>query len=369
MTYMQRRIYGKEITHRGQKVLLCLFKYDKKYIEIFKSIGARYTATYKGWYVPVFKREEIIGLFPHIELEQSVPISIEPDYDVILTDEVKNEINQYIVVLKAANFSENSIKTYKGHITSFFVYHGKTDFHTGDILKYLAHLRDKAYSANSIRQVRSALKKYSDTMMIKDVDFNKIPFPRKSSTLPKVLSTQDIKRMIEVTHNLKHKAIISCLYSTGIRKGELLRLKVIDIDGQRNTIFIRNSKGNKDRIVPLSDMLKRLLRKYYIAYTPGEYLFEGEKGGPYSDSSVNNIIRASAARANIHKRVSAHMLRHSYATHLMEKGTNLRYIQELLGHKSSRTTEIYTKVTSHSLSNLPNPLDSLFDENLSDLPF
>ena len=172
---------------------------------------------------------------------------------------------------------------------------------------------------------------------------------RKQSKLPNVLSQQEVKRLFSVVTNIKHKTILQTIYSAGLRMSEVLNLKVNDIDSDRMTIKIRQSKGAKDRHVMLAEKLLILLRQYVREYDPQEYLFEGQKGGAYSSRSVQQIM----------KKATVHTLRHSFATHLLESGTDLRYIQEFLGHKSIQTTEIYTHVTSVGKSNVKSPLDTL----------
>lgn len=174
-----------------------------------------------------------------------------------------------------------------------------------------------------------------------------------------MLSTAEIKALLGQITNLKHKTIVSMLYSTGMRRGELLHLRINDINHFQNTIHIKYGKGGKDRIVPLSNSLKDLLQKYYDQYKPKMFVFEGMEGEPYSASSVAQVLIKNGIKARIPNRVTPHMLRHSFATHLLESGVSLRHIQVLLGHHSSRTTEIYTKVTTGSLQKIPNPLDNL----------
>ncbi len=175
--------------------------------------------------------------------------------------------------------------------------------------------------------------------------------------LPKVLSKSEVKRMIENTENIKHKCILALLYSTGLRRSELLSLRLMDIDSERMVINIKGAKGKKDRISLLSNDMLKMLREYYKKYTPKEYLFEGANGKQYSETSVSKILKNAAKRAGIRKNVTPHMLRHSFDTHLLEQGTDLRYIQELLGHKSSKTTEIYTHISIKAIENIKNPLD------------
>ncbi len=176
--------------------------------------------------------------------------------------------------------------------------------------------------------------------------------------LPKVISKEEVKTIIKATNNIKHKCIVSLLYSGGLRRSELLNLRIEDIDSKRMLIKVRMGKGNKDRYTLLSKSILADLRKYYQKWKPELFLFEGPEGGQYAGSSVGKIVSNTAKKAKITKHVTPHMLRHSFATHLLEAGTNLRNIQELLGHHSSQTTEIYTHVSRSSLVSIANPLDS-----------
>jgi integrase/recombinase XerD len=175
-----------------------------------------------------------------------------------------------------------------------------------------------------------------------------------------VLSKQEVKQILEVLRNQKHRAMLSLIYGCGLRRGELLNLRPNDIDSKRMLVIIRNGKGFKDRIVPLSTKLLTMLREYHTVYKPETFLFEeAEAGKPYDERSLQQVLKQAIAKAGIKKPVSLHWLRHSYATHLLENGTDLRYIQELLGHKSSRTTEIYTHVSTKSIQNIKSPFDEL----------
>ena len=163
--------------------------------------------------------------------------------------------------------------------------------------------------------------------------------------------------MISKTRNLKHKCIISLLYSAGLRRSELLNLKIEDIDSKRMLILVRQAKGNKDRVTLLANSILEDLRAYYMEWKPKVYLFEGVHGGKYSPQSILKLVKRASEKAGIPKNVTPHMLRHSFATHLLENGTDLRYIQSLLGHNSSRTTEIYTHIATNHFNTIKNPLD------------
>jgi len=191
----------------------------------------------------------------------------------------------------------------------------------------------------------------------KPLTLEEIPLMKKENKLPKVISKEKIKIMIDSCENLKHKLIIKFLYSSGLRLSELLNLKRSDIDFDNNLILVRQGKGAKDRMTLLSPNLKDNLLKYYSSYKfKTSYIFEG-RNGRYSKKSVQKILERLGNKIGL--KIHPHMLRHSFATHLLENGTDLRYIQKLLGHSSSTTTEIYTHVANHQLKNIKSPLDNL----------
>ena len=175
-----------------------------------------------------------------------------------------------------------------------------------------------------------------------------------------MLSKEEVAAILSASPNLKHRTMLSLIYACGLRRSELLALTPSSIDSKRHMLVILNAKGKKDRMVPISDKVIGMLREYYKAYRPKVWLFEGqEPGEPYSETSLQKVLKFSLNLANVNKPATLHWLRHSYATHLLESGTDLRYIQELLGHKSSRTTEIYTHVSEKSLQKVKSPFDDL----------
>ena len=191
------------------------------------------------------------------------------------------------------------------------------------------------------------------------IKFYFIDRPKKERNLPIVLSQEEVKQLFSVVTNLKHKTILMLAYSAGLRMGEVLNLKLVDIDRERFQIRVEEAKGKKDRITTLSTRLVVVLDQYYEQYKPTYYVFEGRDGTKYSSSSVQNIVKRAAAKAGIMKRTTMHTLRHSFATHCLEQGIDLRYIQSMLGHESSKTTEIYTHVTTKGFENIKSPLDFL----------
>lgn len=184
--------------------------------------------------------------------------------------------------------------------------------------------------------------------------------PRKDKKLPVVLSKEEVAGILSSVENLKHRAILMLVYSAGLRVSEVVKLKLADIDNNRMLIHIKGAEGKKDRYAMLSKMALETLREYWGQYKPEQWLFEGvRKGRHLSTRTVEKILEHARERAGIIKAVTVHTLRHSFATHLLEAGTDLRYIQELLGHANSKTTEIYTHVSAKNIGQIKSPLDSL----------
>ena len=177
--------------------------------------------------------------------------------------------------------------------------------------------------------------------------------------MPEVLSEEEFVSVIQKIDNIKHKAIVLLIYSAGLRLSEVVNLRIKDIDSKRMKVFVQQAKGRKDRYTLLSKKVLPILRDYFKEYKPKDWLFEGAKGQRYSVSSVQSIVKAAYERAGIKKKVSTHTLRHSFGTHLLENGTDLRYIQSLMGHESSKTTELYTHITTKGFDQIQNPLDKL----------
>jgi integrase/recombinase XerD len=266
--------------------------------------------------------------------------------------------------LISQRYSPNTIKTYTDALAVFFQFHNNQDpkqlgiadithFNTGYILK-------KNLSASYQNQVINAIKLFYRNRFNRVMNLDNIQRPRREKRLPNVLSKQEIKAILEAPTNLKHRAMLSLIYACGLRRSELLNLTLNDVLSDRNLLFIRQSKGKKDRVVPVSDKIIEMLRTYYKAYKPKTWLFEGQiPNTKYSEMSLAKVLKQALQKAGNQKPVSLHWLRHSYATHLLESGTDLRYIQELLGHSSSRTTEIYTHVSTKNLQQIRSPFDDL----------
>ncbi len=229
-----------------------------------------------------------------------------------------------------------------------------------EILAYIHGLVQKGYSKSTQNQHINAIKFYFEKVLGRSREYYHIDRPKKDKPLPTVLSIQEVEKILNCTKNLKQRAILAIIYSCGLRIGEVLNLRIEDIDSTRMQVHIRKSKGAKDRYIPLNHSALKILRLYFTKYKPELYLFNSiEKGKPYSRTSVAKVLNRAVKEASINKRVTPHTLRHSFATHLLESGVNLRYIQAILGHSDIRTTEIYTHVSSTEMHKIPNPFDKL----------
>lgn len=267
---------------------------------------------------------------------------------------------EYLEKLELKHYSKSTIRSYVGHFEDFLNFHNTknpNNLNEIDIRRYLSSKAQAGKANSTLNQIVNAIKFYYEMVLNMPNRFYEIERPKKEQRLPKVLAKENVLKMIAVTTNIKQKCILETLYSGGLRRGELLNLKLGDIDSNRMLIRIISGKGNKDRYTLLSNKLLEHLREYIKEYRPEVYLFEGEKGKSYSATSVKHIVERSAKRAKITQKVTPHMLRHSFATHLIENGTNLRQVQELLGHNSSLTTELYTHVAMSTFEKIKNPLD------------
>jgi len=277
-----------------------------------------------------------------------------------------NYLEKYRDLLIQKRYSRNTQKVYMKYFSDFCRKFGTENIDRVSkekINTYICELiQEKNISASQQNQRINAIKFYYEKVLGREKEYYELHRPHKEQKLPKVISKNDVKRILNSCTNIKHKSILMLIYSAGLRRSELINLKISDIDSERMVINIRGAKGKKDRISLLSKNMLSLLRIYYKVYRPKKYLFEGQTGGKYSPTSIANILKKAAIKAGIRKTVTPHMLRHSFATHLLEQGTDLRYIQELLGHSSSKTTEIYTHVSKKAIDQIKNPVDDFFDD-------
>ncbi|WP_339835560.1 tyrosine-type recombinase/integrase [uncultured Flavobacterium sp.] len=344
-------------THNDQKVIFIQF--EKNYLltqEVKSWVGHKYSKTHKCWYVPdvLFYREKF-GISPEKEMSSFLASKISEFH--------QNQIKKTKATIQIKGYSENTIRNYCSELIQFFIYiqpREATELKTEDLKNYVWYCITKLkLTENTIHSRVNALKFYYEKVLNYEKFAIEIPRPKKHLKLPKGFNIEEIKRILAATPNLKHNTILKLIYGMGLRVSEIINLKINDIDSIEMRVFIERAKGKKDRYVNLPESVLEQLRSYYIAYKPKEYLFEGQYGGQYTTRSVQQFFRKSLDKANITKKQGVHSLRHSYATHLLENGTDIRFIQELLGHSNIKTTLLYTQVTDLSLRKIISPLDNL----------
>ncbi len=364
--------------HRKEQRILVGFMYSKNLIAIIRNISsARWSATLKSWHVEssenahknlarAFKGHAFIDVKqlkpqPHVALTNT---SLKRHRQ--LTDEQRFLLNNFVKYLKGKRYSESTILTYSRLIADFIEYAPDkpiTEVNNKDVDGFTQDiLAAKQYAISTQRQFISALKIFKKYCPECHIDDAKLERPKKSRTLPSVLSQREIIELLQHTKNLKHRAILALIYSAGLRISELLNLELKHISIDRKQLFIKNSKGRKDRYAILSNSFIPLLKNYYMTYKPDVFFVESPKGGKYSATSIRSFLKTSCRNMGLTKTVTPHTLRHSYATHLMENGVGLRYIQELLGHARPETTMIYTHVAKKDLTQIESPLDTAFKQ-------
>ena len=372
-------------THHNKKVVVISFAYNTDIVKLLKQeFNARWSKSKKYWWVAksdfvlhyFFQTMKDYAFIDYSELKRPV----KSDIDNILIDKItkhkpistkhllnqekKTEISVFEKWMMQKRYSTSTIKNYCHQLELFFSFYDQKkteDVTIQDISDYhFRYIIKNNFSTSTQQLVISALKLFYKTIKNENIVIAKIERPFRSKPLPKVISKEKIKDLFDVVTNQKHKMALMMIYACGLRRSELLNLKLRDIDSKRMSLVIVNAKGNKDRLIPISENLLNKIKVYYKAYKPEVYLIEGQIiGKQYSATSLQNIFNKALLKSKINSKYTLHCLRHSYATHLLENGTDLRYIQELLGHKSSKTTEIYTHVSMRSLKNIRNPLDDL----------
>lgn len=353
-----------------------IFGYLTNLIKHIKTIPyARWDSKNKWWTIPYSEQfEEEIKKFcelNQLKIYQEIEVPKKEGIPRLNPSQVINYKNcpeTYINKLEELRYSQNTIKSYIPLFEEFINHFPKEDLetltekHVVEFSRYLVTERKVSVSYQNL--AINSIKFYFEKVLGGRRKLYFVQRPRKEKTLPVVCSEEEIQQILKSVKNIKHKAILSTIYSGGLRISELINLPLKAIDSKRMQIRIEGAKGKKDRYTILSKKILELLRIYFKEYTPHYYLFEGqrstrEKPLPYSERSIQAILEKAVTLAGIQKHVTAHTLRHSFATHLLENGTDLRYIQSLLGHGSSKTTEIYTHVTTKGFNQIQSPLDKL----------
>lgn len=351
--------------------LKLFFNYDNVVTKAIRAIPyAQWNPRNKSWGIPYSDRflMEIKNIAQFQNLE--VTFEVEQEEMVKTPRQTRSDIPNYrscpeefVLKLKELRYSEHTISVYQNTFTEFINYYSYCDIDSiteSMIIDYLRYLViDRKISSSYQNQAINAIKFYFERVLGEERKVYLIERPREEKTLPVVLNETEISDLLKVTENIKHKAILMTCYSAGLRLSELTNLKLKDIDSKRMQIRVSQAKGKKDRYSILSPKLLDLLRVYFTTYKPKIWLFEGQTDAQYSTRSIQMIMREATLKAGIKKKISVHTLRHSFATHLLENGTDLRYIQSLLGHESSKTTEIYTHITTKGFDQIKSPLDKL----------
>ncbi|MGQ0738456.1 MAG: tyrosine-type recombinase/integrase [Bacteroidota bacterium] len=399
----------KPLHHRGQECIGIYFENNVKLNgAIRKNSAVRWSQSNRCWYAPLNKENYnklAFALKGKAEIEQAVlrqyladkkkntiKPAVLPSTNVTVTKPLINQkkhiivqeptkkntvplkihpVNEHVLpsleqCLKLKSYSPSTIKTYLNEVGAFLRtvrQHPADKFSTQRIKDYLQYCAEKlGLTENTLHSRMNALKFYYEQVLKREKFFWDIPRPKKGNQLPKVLSKEEIIRLIKAIENVKHKTMIMLGYACGLRVSEITSLELKDVDEDRRLILIRKAKGKKDRVVSLSPVMLVMIREYKTKYTPAKYLFEGQyKETAYSTRSLESIIKTAKGKAGIHKTGSMHMLRHSFATHLIDKGTDVVFIQKLLGHNDIKTTLRYLHVTNKDMLNILSPLEDIKD--------
>jgi integrase/recombinase XerD len=368
-----QKIQYQLVQHRGQSRILIKFEYNKTWIDrLRKTTDAKWSKTLRAWHIADTEENRKKCKLQTQVAQTTNTIQEKNSNRVIYKQRIIDPINAHVLpnlkqqlVLKA--YSPSTHKTYINEVSVFLQHIGnrEADKITAINLKaYLQYCLEKLkLSENTIHSRLNALKFYYEQVLKNEKLFFEIPRPKKHLQLPKVLSETELKRLFDAASNLKHKAILFVAYSAGLRVSEIINLRLQDIDREREQLFIHCSKGKKDRYVRLSPMVLDVLEQYYklSKVKPITYVFEGmEKGTPYTIRSAQQIFSDCKYKAGIIKSVSFHSLRHSFATHVLEKGVDIRFIKEILGHFDIKTTERYLHLRRDVIINIESPLDTLY---------
>ena len=385
-----KNVVAERIVHNGMNRVALRFPYDRSLIDAAKGLSdARWSSSLKCWHVAdcsdiitlllkAFQGRAYVdysSLKPSfaekvkVKREAAQSQRIETQNQVVagfppLSDKGREYIEKYCRWMEANRYPVSTVSTYTSMMERFLRFSlpkEADDCTSDDLIRIIdEYILPGGYSQSFQNQMISAVKKFYSKICMSAIDPGKVTRPRPRHRLPKVLGKDEIKKLLGSLTNEKHRVMLSIIYACGLRRSELLQLRPDDVDRSRNLLHVKEAKGFKDRIVPISDKTIEMVDVYLRRYKPQEYLFEGQwPGEMYSATSLAKVLKHACESAGIKGNVTPHCLRHSYATHLLESGTDLRYIQELLGHRSSKTTQIYTHVTTKSIQKIRSPFDDL----------
>ena len=346
---------AKIITHRKEKRIAVVFEKISELIARIKLIdGSRWSQTLGVWHIPDNEENRV-----------RFKISMGEGKSALSQIQEVNQLvlQRFVEQIQLKGYSSNTLKTYRNEFGIYLCYIkgvAAQNCTVEDIRNYILYcINTLQLSEATLHSRINAIKFYYEQVLKRERFLIEIPRPKKPLKLPKVIAPADIKKLFEATPNLKHNTMLKLCYGLGLRVSEIVSLKIKDIDSRAMQVFIERAKGKKDRYVNLPESILPQLRNYFIEYKPKIYLFEGQYGGQYSSRSAQQVFKNALLKAKINKTVGIHSLRHSFATHLLEQGTDIRFIQELLGHNDIKTTFIYTEVSDKSLRKIISPLDNL----------
>lgn len=346
---------AKIITHKKEKRIAVYFEKNTDLIARIKKIeGSRWSQSLLAWHVPDTDQNRV--RFKILLSEGKSALSQIQDNNQLV-------LKRFIEEIQLKGYSGSTLKTYRNEFGIYLNFLRETPAESctsEDIRNYILYcINELKLSEATVHSRINAIKFYYEQVLRRERFLLEIPRPKKPLKLPKVIAPSDIKKLFEATSNLKHNTMLKLCYGLGLRVSEVVNLKITDIDSKSMQVFIERAKGKKDRYVNLPTSILPQLRTYFIKYKPKIYLFEGQYGGQYSSRSAQQVFKNALLKAKINKTVSIHSLRHSFATHLLEQGTDIRFIQELLGHNDIKTTLLYTEVSDKSIRKIISPLDNL----------
>lgn len=363
-------------SNQGKHYVDIKFAFDKKLVSIAKKCGAHWLKEEKIWRAPyshgILERiSHLFGEVAELKVDEKLlsqwrkPKKFVERREYQLSDEAEKALTHYTRKMQVMGYSQRTVKTYTSMLKPFLSHFNdkavdKIELKDVDKYNFEKVIRNR-YSRSYQRQLIGAIKLFFDLRNSRQLDTRNLARPPKEHRVPVVLNRTEIADILKSINNLKHRTIIGMLYACGLRIGELLELRVSDIDLERQQLRVVQAKNRRDRYVGITGVFEIMLNNYLQAYHPENYLFAGARGAAYSSSSVRMILQRAVKKVGIKKRVTLHTFRHSFATHLLEGGTDVRYVQELLGHKKLETTQIYTHITRKDLVTIVSPFDNLMD--------
>jgi integrase/recombinase XerD len=363
------------LTYKGEKVIALRFPYDVMLTQWVKSAGARWSTGINAWRIHDDKssRDKLMEtmrgkawlVWPKRETKKRDREGVSKQLNTTLIPAQTEDLERAMRLIRAKGLSPRTQEIYQSLIERFLKYTGKSgrQIDQETIIHFQSeHLIKGGYAESTQRQFVTAIHYFIEANQLAQVELAKVTGPRKAKALPKVFTRDEVMMILAACGNLKHRAILSLLYSTGLRVGEMLELRLTDIRWDSNALVVSRAKGRKDRMVMMGEQMSVLLRNYILQFRPQQYLFNGRAGMKYTQTSVRAVLQKACLRSGIRKKATPHMLRHSFATHMIEEGVNLRYVQSLLGHTRPETTQIYTHVATEHLMRLKNPFDELMKQ-------